>query len=243
MRGRRVLGGLLALAVLMYLARFAWLPPIAAWLNVSDPQLPVDFVVPLPGGNDDRPFAAAALIRSGLAAEVGVLVNELTPHVADGLVRPMHEVTREVLMRRGVSAEAILMLEGTSNSTFSDIQIIGQLFAKQPNATIAIVTAPSHTRRVRWSVDRILPGYRDQVCVIATFNDSFDEQIWWRSDQGLQVILSEYLKLIFYWLAYSSSIQRAVVVGTILVTMVLAWLAFHRQSRPSTSAAQAADLA
>lgn len=234
---RMVIGTLLLVA--LYLGRTIWLPPIASWLDVSQPRLPVDVAIPLPGGNDDRPFAVAALVRSGLAQQAGVLVNEMTPNVIHGVVAPMHEVTREVLVRRGVAAEDILMLEGTSNSTFSDVQIIGELLRQRPNATIAIVTAPSHTRRVRWTVDQILPSCRGQVCVIATYNDTYDERIWWRSEQGLQATVSEYLKLVFYWLKYSSTRQRAVLLGIILLA-VMAIVLRVRKQRLSNPAAEAA---
>ena len=166
MRGRIVLGSVLALLAL-YLLRFQWLPPIATWLNVSDPRLPVDYVIPLPGGNDTRPFAAAALVRAGLADRAAILINPTTPDVSDQIVLPMHQVTQRVLRLRGVPEDDILLLRGVSESTFSDIQIIGGLIEQQPNATIAIVTSPSHTRRVRWTINQILPQFRNQVCVIA----------------------------------------------------------------------------
>jgi uncharacterized SAM-binding protein YcdF (DUF218 family) len=241
MRVKRLLLGLLALLALLYLTRYQWLPPIAAWLNRSAPQLPVDYVIPLPGGNDDRPFAAAALVKAGHAQRVGILVNELTPDVANGVALPMHQVTERVLRLRGVAAESILTLPGTSNSTYSDVQIIGQLLARKPNATIALVTSTSHTRRVRWSVDHILPRYRDQICVIGTINDHYDESRWWQSDLGLKATLGEYAKLVFYWLHYSSSRQRAVVFAIILA-IVIAWIQLTRGRRvsgstPSTEAA------
>ena len=230
MRWRRWAVGVLVLVTVLYTARYRWLPPLADWLNVSDASMmPVDIVVPLPGGNDDRPFAAAALVRAGLADQVGVLVNELTPNVAEGVVRPMHEVTREVLILRGVPNQDILMLPGTSNSTFSDIQLIGELLRRGPNATIAIVTAPSHTRRVRWTVDRTLPTCRDRVCVVATFNDTYDARIWWRSQHGLQATVSEYLKLIFYWLVYSSPLQRVFAVAALTATPLLCWWFVRRR--------------
>jgi uncharacterized SAM-binding protein YcdF (DUF218 family) len=237
--GRRILLGSVAVVLALYLLRFHWLPPIASWLNVSEPRLPVDYVIPLPGGNDTRPFAAAALVRAGLADRAAVLINPATPDVSAQIALPMHQVTHQVLQLRGVPEDDILLLRGVSDSTFSDIQIIAGLIEREPNATIAIVTSPSHTRRVRWTISQILPQCGNQVCVIATFNDHFDQRIWWQDQGAMHEILSEYLKLGYYLMKYSSLRLRAgFAVLTLIVIAVLITLVRRRRTR-----SQAAELA
>ncbi len=247
MRIRRILLSLVVVLIALYLLRFQWLPPIAGWLNVSEPRLPVDYVIPLPGGNDTRPFAAAALVRAKLAKRVAIVVNQMTPNVRDQIVLPMHQVSKQVLILRGVPQDDVLMLSGTSDSTFSDIQIIGGLFRQEPSATIAIVTSAAHTRRVRWTVNQLLPQFRQQVCLIATYNDLYDERIWWQDQGGLHEILSEYLKLVFYVLRYSSPGQRTIAgVMISLVTIALIKLACRkraqRRSPSDTHAAESAQV-
>ena len=69
---RRALAALMLLAVLLglYLARAELLPPVARFLDVSEPPVVVDDVMVLGGGSDTRPFIAAALVKSGKARQV-----------------------------------------------------------------------------------------------------------------------------------------------------------------------------
>jgi uncharacterized SAM-binding protein YcdF (DUF218 family) len=234
---RRLLIGILLLLAL-FLLRFQWLPPMAAWLDVSRPRLPVDYVIPLPGGNDTRPFAVAALVRSGLARQAAVVVSVSTPDNRDGVVEPMHEVTRNVLLKRGVAESKILMLRGTSDCTYTDVQVIASIWEHDARATVAIVTDPAHTRRARWAVNRALPTYADRVCVIAAFNDLYDENTWWQSDAGLALTLTEYLKLGYYGLVYSTGGQRLAAIITVIMLCGLGirWC-YHRHIVPTAMAA------
>ena len=61
---------LLAGLTLVWAAPGRVLPPVAQFLDVSEPPRPVDHVLVLNGDPNTRPFAAAALVKAGLAREV-----------------------------------------------------------------------------------------------------------------------------------------------------------------------------
>ncbi len=68
---RRLLCLLVLVTVLLVWLRPGWvLPPLARYLDVSQPPRATDYVLILNGDPETRPFAAAALVRAGLVKEV-----------------------------------------------------------------------------------------------------------------------------------------------------------------------------
>ncbi len=77
------------------------------FLDVSSAgDWPVDYVVPLPGDDNTRTLAAAALFRHGYAHQVAVLQGVPSPFEADGVLPAGAEITRRVLIARGVGEAA-----------------------------------------------------------------------------------------------------------------------------------------
>jgi uncharacterized SAM-binding protein YcdF (DUF218 family) len=179
-----------------YLARGWLLPPVAYFLDVSEPPRPVDAVLVLGGGADDRPFVAAALVRAGLARRVLVSSVQLSPENEDGLVPPEHEVTRRALLARGVPAEDIVLLPGACGSTQDEARALAHFLDAEPDTRVAVVTHGLHTRRARRLFRRVLGGRSGQVMFVAAPCDRFSADDWWRSEDGFSAYATEYLKLI-----------------------------------------------
>jgi len=98
---KRRLVFLVAVAVVVAIAFFGrqrFLPPVAAFLDVSTP-IPesINFVVPLPGDDNTRTLAAAALLRIGRAERVAILQGVPSPLETDGITLPGAEITRRVV--------------------------------------------------------------------------------------------------------------------------------------------------
>src|SRR5581483_11739959 len=100
---QRALGILALAAVIAASLAAAWagrawlLPRAARWLNGGQLPRRCDYVLVLPGGEDTRPFAAAALVRAGLAGQVLIPRTRSSSDVEDGIRRPTHEIIRAVL--------------------------------------------------------------------------------------------------------------------------------------------------
>ncbi len=204
-RGRRWLLRLalaVALGVALYAAAPWYLPAVARALDVSEPPARVDYVVVLGGGLETRPFVAAALVKAGLAKTVLLPNVKLSPEAEDGLAPPEHEVTIDILVRRGVDPDAITVLKPEVNSTADEARALADFLADKPNASVAIVTNASHTRRARWIYRKALGPKAAQVRFVAAPVDGFDETNWWRHEAGVHCYLMEYVKLPYYWLRY-----------------------------------------
>jgi uncharacterized SAM-binding protein YcdF (DUF218 family) len=175
------------------------------FLVVSDP-LPAhaDAIVMLAGAPAGRLLEAADLYRAGLAPRV-VLTRERRPVAAVLLERrgtaipDPHDVARSQLLALGVPADAVLVLPGRAYSTSSEARLIARWACHTGQRSLIIVTSPSHTRRARLILRRLLAPPVSLV-VRPAAADSFPSRHWWRHRRAGKLVLSEYQKLANYWL-------------------------------------------
>ncbi|QDV68256.1 hypothetical protein Poly24_19650 [Rosistilla carotiformis] len=241
---RRVGLLLLLLIGLLWASHAYLLREFANVLDATDPHFPADYVVVLPGGPETRTFAAVVILREGLAAKTAILRNPDSSAVDEGLSLPTHVVTQRILQKRGIADDRMLFLDGESRTTYSDLQLIDSIFDNEPEATIAIVTNRFHTRRARWAAANLYGDKLDQFCFVGTPSDAFLWDTWWESPQGLEMILAEYLKLVYYIVKYSTTMQRVTAVAIVLAAIVMVVLLLMRRRRyVLTPQSQAADLA
>ena len=158
----------LLLAVVVLAACWAAYPRLlraaASWLDVGQRPHKADYVMLLNGGENSRPFAAAALVKGHWARRVLVAETAASPEVIDGIVPPYHEINRRVLLSRGVAAADVAILPGAAASTYDEAAALAAFLRDKPNARVLVVTNDCHTRRSRWVFARVLAtaagGYR-----------------------------------------------------------------------------------
>ena len=129
---------------------------VATALIVEDALEPAAAIVALGGQVPFRPMEAAELYRAGWAPRVVVVRGaRLEEHQALrrlGIVLPESwEIEREVLLRRGVPASAILVPEGEAEGTLEELAIVARAIEPEGKPVI-LVTSKIHTRRVRTDV-------------------------------------------------------------------------------------------
>jgi uncharacterized SAM-binding protein YcdF (DUF218 family) len=201
---RRLIKLLLVVAVPvgLYLCRGWLLPPVGRYLDVSEPPVAVDYVMVLGGGDDTRPFVAAALVKSGLAKKVLVPSIQRSAENEAGVGGPPEEIIRGVLLARGVPADAIVLLPGESSSTLDESRALAQFLDSQPDCSVALVTNPPHTRRARSIFRKALGERAGRLHMVAAPSDGYDDGNWWQTEEGFGRYIDEYVKLVFYGLAY-----------------------------------------
>jgi uncharacterized SAM-binding protein YcdF (DUF218 family) len=171
---------------------------LAGWLSAADPAQKADAILVLAGGFS-RPFEAADLYRKGYAGKVYVSVplREGQHRLLDdaGVAYPREEaVVREVLLKKGVPADAIAFFGKDSASTAAEAQAARALFANGAHKLL-IVTSPYHLRRTRMIFTDALPGAN--IRVIATSYDPFPAS-WWKDQSAARNVLLEVPKIAFY---------------------------------------------
>lgn len=197
-----VIIGLFATGAGLYFERHRVLPQIARYLDVSAPPEPVDYVMVLGGGNETRPFVAAALVRARFATGVLVSTAQASPEALAGLVPTEQEIIRRVLLARKVPAEAIQILPGECTSTNDEAHVLAEFMRREPNCRVAIVTTNLHSRRASWIFRKILGSRASQVRFVAPATGGFSADNWWQCEHGFRACMNEYLKLGFYFARY-----------------------------------------
>jgi uncharacterized SAM-binding protein YcdF (DUF218 family) len=190
--------------VLAALSCGAWLGA-GEFLVVADPLPPhADAIVILAGSPPARLLEAAELYRAGVSPRI-VLTRERRPPAMVALARRGVAVddpdaqARTHLIALGVPAEAITILNGRAYSTTSEARLIARWACRTHIGTLVIVTSPSHTRRARLILRQLVaPG--TMLAVRPARADFFPRRRWWRSRRTSKLVLSEYEKLVNYWL-------------------------------------------
>jgi uncharacterized SAM-binding protein YcdF (DUF218 family) len=208
------------------LLRLPLLARVGTWLDVGVVPTGYDYVLVLNGEENTRPFAAVALVKAGLAQRVILTTCASAPEQEDGLALPVHEVSRQVLLRRGVPAERIIVLERAVDSTFDEARALADFLQREPDARVAIVTNPFHTRRARWILARELGPRADQISMISAPQEDLALDRWWTTWVGRETVPAEYLRLFYYWFRYGWTPWLL-----ILLVVVLAVLVRCRRSR------------
>ena len=105
--------------------------------------------------------------------------------------------SREVLIRQGVPASAIVVLAIKAGGTLEELQAVYSAMTSK-DAPVILVTSKYHTRRTRltWSY---VSGGRSQPIVRAATGDPFDPNHWWHRRSFSLSVVHEYLGLVNYY--------------------------------------------
>jgi uncharacterized SAM-binding protein YcdF (DUF218 family) len=194
-RGLAIAAGLLVLLALVHPWLLAW---AGAYLDASSPPRPVDDVLILGGDVETRPFVAAALYKAGLAKRV-LLTNVKHSHeVEDGLVLSEPEIARQVLLKRGVPADAIVLLPDVVDSTADEARSLKRYLDENPGRTAAVVTNDYHTRRARLIFRAEIGERAADLPFFAAPTEGFGAGDWWRSERGCAQYADEYVKMLWF---------------------------------------------
>ena len=190
--------GLLGLAgVLLWLALlFA-----GGWLRLVESPRNADAIIVL-AGSYERSLYAADLYQQHYAPKVYVSVPALDAGNAQiealGIALPQDvEIHRQILLKKGVPAQAIMTFGQGSLSTAEEAEVLKRLFAS-PGLRLLVVTSPYHTRRAALILHCAFDGTGIGVTVVATPYEEFRED-WWRSQDSARNTLLELAKIAYYY--------------------------------------------
>ena len=179
------------------------LPYAADFVDISTVPRVSDYVLVLNGRPDTRPFVAADIVRNGFAPQVLVTTASPTPATDDELLPPEHAIVSRVLQVEGVAAQDIRLLPGAITSTYDEAQSLARFLDANPGCSVTVVSDDFHMRRARWVFRRVLGDDDAQRLSFAGAEiEGVQRGNWWRTQKGVSIYLTEYLKLVYYCLAY-----------------------------------------
>jgi len=205
---RRVLWGggvLLAAMLLVVFAHVPILRALGSFLIIEDPLRPAAAIVALGGDPPFREMEAAKLYRAGWAPKVIVIpgalreeqqtLSKLGIRVAEGW-----EISREVLLKRGVPSSAIIVPKGRAEGTLEELKLAFNTIGPVTQPVI-LVSSKYHTRRVRLTWSYVTRGESASI-IRAAEGDPFDPSRWWRERRFVLSVVREYLGLINYYAGF-----------------------------------------
>ena len=163
----------------------------------------VDALFVLGGNSYDRGKEAIKLYRENIAPVIIASGGNIPPSFrALGITLKEAEVTTKFLIDSGVPAQNIITI-ATATSTKEEAESFLELCNKKGYSKIMIVSAKMHTGRASRIVEKVFKGTDIQILYRgASTNADFDEQNWWKSEEGLIFVNDEYIKSLYYLMKY-----------------------------------------
>ncbi len=204
------------------------LPLLARWLDVGGPPQKADAVVLLNGSLNTRPFVAAALVHGGWAPKL--VVNTVAAHSnqLSGVVPSYYEINLKVLDYGGVPRDRVVCLDSEVNTTFDEAKAVADYLAEHPAKRLLIVTEGPHSRRARWIFQQVLAGRPVEILMFSGPAEDFDNENWWRNENGFLYVVSEYFKLFYYGLRYGW-LGYELAAGVAILIFFCAWFLRRRK--------------
>jgi uncharacterized SAM-binding protein YcdF (DUF218 family) len=172
------------------------------YLEIDEPLMPAAAIVVLAGGFPGREREAADLYRAGLAPTI-VIAREAQNREAWWRAvggRTTTDLQRDVLIRGGVSQQAILVPDGEAVATLDELELVHQALP-EADGPVILVTSAYHARRVQLTW-RHLTDDRPHAIMRVTRHEAFDATRWWQDPRSARAVLREYVGLLDAWLGF-----------------------------------------
>lgn len=201
-KGSRLLRFSLALAIAvcvgLWCGRRVILAAAGSWLVAEDAVAHVDLLVVSVTSPLSSATEVAHLYRDGVASRVVIPrsfpddVDEETRRLDLAYVDPQTRV-RGILAQGGVPREAVVALANKTDGTDSEAASVAAFARTQGVLSLLMVTARSHSARMRWLLRRALPA-RVDVRVRSPRHDRFIPTAWWQTREQSREVVMEYLR-------------------------------------------------
>lgn len=174
---------------------------VGRWLISEDPPQKATAIAVLSGRMPDRALEAARIYKQGYAPRVwlthstepGATMEKLSVHYVGE-----DEYDKQILLREGVPAGAIEVLEPPIVNTADEMRTIGEALRREKQGTVILVTSKAHTRRTRALWNRL--SARDGAAIVrGVSDDPFDAAHWWRNTTDALDVVREILGLMNVW--------------------------------------------
>lgn len=196
---RRVFVAFLLLAGLWLVS---WLG--ARWLIVSAPLERADVIVVLSGSATlrERVEHAARLYAEKRAPKILLTTDNRQGGWSRSEQRNLyfHEIAIRQLVRLGVPSENVEVVTPPVDSTWDEATVLRDYAKTHDLRSILIVTSSYHSRRALFTFRNFFADTGTQVGIdpVETGIQTPRPATWWLHQRGWQLVLVEYLKLIYY---------------------------------------------
>jgi uncharacterized SAM-binding protein YcdF (DUF218 family) len=196
------LGILLNLLLILYIFRFPLLRGMGNFLTVQDDLEKCDAIYVLSGNPIDRGHEGALLLQQEYAPEVICTGADYSGVMLAYGIKVLHcELTRRAMLQQGADSTRIRMID-KGTSTMEEYEAIKKDIQSHGYKKVMILTSLFHTRRTRQVFKGRLEDAGIHTVMRGADDSGFDEAHWWKHEDGLLFLNSEYIKMAYYWVKY-----------------------------------------
>lgn len=173
-------------------------------LVYQDRLEPCEAIFVLSGSADERAKYAAQLYKKGYASKI-VCTGAIVPENVEilGMDYKEAQITQTALVKRYNIPDTIItcLLEGTSTKEEADAILN---YAEQHHLhKIMIVSTAFHTNRVKYIFRKKFKRNKNiKLCIQAAPALDYNERYWWKDEEGLLTVYTEYAKKMYYFFKY-----------------------------------------
>ena len=184
---------MLAIVLLLSVTHPVWLGWAGNFLVKTDPLEAADIIVALAGdGSGRRLLRAAELVEQGYAPRV------LIPGPRTAYGARESDLALEFARREGLDMEVLEGFPVDVTSTLEELAFVDRELQRRGVKKALVVTSNFHTRRARNIYRKHTSGAIEYIFVAAD-SPRFDPDSWWKTRDGKEVLVIEYIKTLNSW--------------------------------------------
>lgn len=108
----------------------------------------------------------------------------------------------DAIVTLGIPSDSITIVPGDASSTQMEAMIIREYLANKPGMdTLLLVSSSDHTRRASMIFISAFRNSEKAVHILCSPSNytNFNAEKWWKSKEGVQTVVMEYLKMGNFW--------------------------------------------
>jgi uncharacterized SAM-binding protein YcdF (DUF218 family) len=200
-----IIGGGVVIAIVI-LARVPILLGIGRFLIINDEVQSADLIHVL-GGDVDRIDYGVQLYQQGFGRKMFFTGGRIEIPLVD---TTYSRLAQQYAIAKGVRSEDVLRRESLATSTYEEaLELKAFLDGGAEVKSVIIVSSPYHMRRARWTFTKVLGDRVTFQFAPVPFEMSRHKQQWWTDEWSFNIVLTEYLKIPFYYANYLLIIPSA----------------------------------
>lgn len=198
------LSALVSVIVLIVVFRVNILRGIGNGLIYQDTLEPCEAVFVLSGSPDERAKHAAYLYKKGYAKKI-ICTGSITPENVEilGMDYKEAQITQTALTKRYKVPDSVVTCSFEGTSTKEEADAILNYAEKHHLRKIMIVSTAFHTKRVKYIFRKKFKRNKNiTLCIQAAPALDYNERYWWKDEEGLLTVYTEYAKKMYYFFKY-----------------------------------------
>jgi uncharacterized SAM-binding protein YcdF (DUF218 family) len=205
---------ILIFSIVLFFSHEYLLRQIGHFLVLEQKPQKSDIIVVLNGRDTERSLAAVDMYKTGYGKLIVIARGPKQPGCGEFWKRVGKDFNSKVFFQRSVEAmgiprDSFMQIGEGVHSTFDEAKAARTFLKEKGYKSILLVTSKWHSRRAYLTFTSVF-GENERVeeiritCHPSKY-DTFNPDAWWKNEAGAEIVLGEYLRLIYYILTFRIS--------------------------------------